>query len=254
MENNLKLKQSNNLILATHKMNINQMRIFFYVCSQYKGNLKLTLSFDEMNKVLNINRGTIQKETLISSISSMMKSAFVNLKIDDDDEYCEAPVFIIARKKATEDIMTFEFNPHVAKELEELRGYTWLYLSNLTGMSSTYGVRLYEFLAMRLGSNNKRESFDFDINKLRLYLDCVNKYARFETFERKVLKVAKEQINTKTNITMDYKKIKVGAKISSIKFSFKWKNKSEVEVIDQEEVDDNFTKEVQEILDSLQIK
>ena len=77
MKNDLKLRQSNNLILASHQMDINQMRIFFYVCSQYNGDLKLSLSFNEMNNILNVNRGTEQKKSLISSISTMMRTAFV---------------------------------------------------------------------------------------------------------------------------------------------------------------------------------
>lgn len=136
----------------------------------------------------------------------MMRTAFVNLKIDEDDEYCEAPVFIMARKKKNEDIMNFEFNPHVAKELEELRGYTWMYLSQLTGMSSTYSVRLYEFFAMRLGTEHRSEMFDFDLNKLRLYLDCTKKYKDFRDFNKRVLLQAEKEINEKSNIHMSYKK------------------------------------------------
>lgn len=228
MKNELKLKQSNNLILASHRMNINQMRIFFYVCSQYHGDLKLSLSFSEMNQIINKNRGTEQKELLLSNISTMMESAFINLKIDDDDEYCRAPVFILARKKKDEDVMYFEFNPHITKELEELRGYTWMYLTQLTGMSSTYSVRLYEFFAMRLGSQNKKDTFDFDLNKLRIYLDCTNKLEDFRNFERTVLKKAEKEINEKTNIKMSYKKIKTGRSITNIKFTFSWKNKADV--------------------------
>lgn len=228
MNEHLKIKQSNNLILATHKMNINQIRIFFYVCSQYQGDLKLSLSFSEMNKTINQNRGTEQKELLLSNISTMMENAFINLKIDDDDEYCRAPVFILARKKKHDDLMSFEFNPHIAKELEELRGYTWMYLSQLTGMRSTYSVRLYEFFAMRLGSQNLKETFDFDINKLRIYLDCVDKYPEFKELNRNVLTRVKKEINEKSNIYMDYKKIKTGRSITSILFTFKWKSKADV--------------------------
>lgn len=228
MNDDVKLRQSNNLILATHRMDVNQMRIFFYVCSQYKGDLKLSLSFNEMNGIINTNRGTKQKELLISSISSMMKKAFINLKIDGDDEYCEAPVFILARKKKNEDSMKFEFNPHIAKELEELRGYTWMYLSNLTGMASTYSIRLYEFFAMRLGANNKEGTFDFDLNRLRLYLDCTNKYEAFCDFDKRVLKQSRKEINNKTNISMKYEKIKTNRSVTSIKFSFGWKTNDDV--------------------------
>ena len=44
----------------------------------------------------------------------------------------------------------------------------------------------------------------------------------------RVLKVAKAQINEKTNIKMSYKKIKTGRSVTSIKFSFGWKSKDDV--------------------------
>lgn len=238
MDNNLKLKQSNNLILATHRMNVNQMRIFFYVCSHYQGDLNVSLNFDDINRILNPNRGTVQKETLLSNIDTMMSNAFIDLKLnDEDDEYCKAPVFILARKKKNSKNMDFEFNPHVAKELEELRGYTWMYLSNLTGMSSTYSVRLYEFFAMRLGSQKKKDKFIFEIKKLRLYLNCTDKYSLFKNFEAKVLKQAEKEINSKTNVSMSYQKIKQGRSISSIEFTFEWKSHKKNEDIIENSID-----------------
>lgn len=237
MKDELKLRQSNNLILSTHKMSTNQMRIFFYVCSQYRGDLKLSLSFSEMNNILNAERGTKQKNLLLSNISALMRNAFIDLKIDEDDEYFEAPVFVMARKKKNEDAMYFEFNPHVAKELEELRGYTWMYLSQLTGMSSQYSIRLYEFFVMRLGTTNTKGTFDFDISKLRLYLDCNNKYSAFPDFEKRVLALAKKEINNKTNISINYKKVKTGRSISSVVFTFKWKRKNEAITVETTEKD-----------------
>ena len=50
MQSDLKIKQSNNLILATHKMDIQQMRLFFYACSQYKGDLDIKISLEEVIK------------------------------------------------------------------------------------------------------------------------------------------------------------------------------------------------------------
>lgn len=93
-----------------------------------------------MNKAINQNRGTEQKEQLLSSISTMMRNAFIDLKIEENDEYYESPVLVMTRKKKNQDEMQFEFNPHVAKELEELRGYTWMCLTQLTSMSSPYSV------------------------------------------------------------------------------------------------------------------
>lgn len=232
MDKDLKLKQSNNLILATHRMNIQQMRLFFYACSQYQGDLDIEVSIDDINRILAYQGGN-QREIIKNAIPTLMQSALVHI----DDENGERWSIAITDSYIKNDNKTvrFTFNKTVQKELEELRGYTWLYLSNLTGMSSTYAVRIYEFFAMRLGSQNKKDTFDFDLNKLRIYLDCTNKLEDFRNFERTVLKKAEKEINEKTNIKMSYKKIKTGRSITSISFTFKWKSKADVIDVKTEE-------------------
>ena len=232
MDKDLKLKQSNNLILATHRMNIQQMRLFFYACSQYQGDLDIEVSIDDINRILAYQGGN-QREIIKNAIPTLMQSALVHI----DDENGERWSIAITDSYIKNDNKTvrFTFNKTVQKELEELRGYTWLYLSNLTGMSSTYAVRIYEFFAMRLGSQNKKDTFDFDLNKLRIYLDCTNKLEDFRNFERTVLKKAEKEINEKTNIKMSYKKIKTGRSLTSILFTFKWKSKADVIDVKTEE-------------------
>lgn len=232
MKDDLKLKQSNNLILATHRMNINQMRLFFYACSQYQGDLNIEVSIDDVNRVLAYQGGN-QRELVKETIPTLMRNALVH--IDDENGERWSVAITDSYIKKDNKTVNFTFNKSIQKELEELRGYTWMYLSQLTGMSSTYSVRLYEFFAMRLGTMNTKETFDFDINKLRLYLDCVNKYSQFEAFDRRVLQQAKKEINEKTNIKMSYKKIKTGRSITSIKFTFSWKTKADI--IDVKETD-----------------
>lgn len=224
-EKDIKLKQSNKLILATHKMNIQQLRLFFYVCSNYKGDLTVKIPIDDLYLTLAYQGGE-QRQLLKKAIPSMMKSALIHIEDNNGERWSVAITDSYITKDEQE--AHFTFNNSVKNELDEIRNYTWLYLSNLTGMSSTYAIRLYEFFAMRLGSQNMKEKFDYDINQLREYLDCSDKYPRFEAFERKVLNVAKEQINKKTNIQMSYKKMKTKQKITSIKFSFKWKSKEDI--------------------------
>lgn len=225
LDKDLKLKQSNNLILATHRMNMQQMRLFFYACSQYQGDLDIEVSIDDINRILAYQGGN-QREIIKNAIPTLMQSALVHIEDENGERWSIA--ITDSYIKNDNKTVKFTFNKTVQKELEELRGYTWLYLSNLTGMSSTYAVRIYEFFAMRLGSQNKKDTFDFDLNKLRIYLDCTNKLEDFRNFERTVLKKAEKEINEKTNIKMSYKKIKTGRSITNIKFTFSWKNKTDV--------------------------
>ena len=225
LDKDLKLKQSNNLILATHRMNIQQMRLFFYACSQYQGDLDIEVSIDDINRILAYQGGN-QREIIKNAIPTLMQSALVHIEDENGERWSIA--ITDSYIKNDNKTVKFTFNKTVQKELEELRGYTWLYLSNLTGMSSTYAVRIYEFFAMRLGKKKKKDTFDFDLNKLRIYLDCTNKLEDFRNFERTVLKKAEKEINEKTNIKMSYKKIKTGRSITNIKFTFSWKNKTDV--------------------------
>ena len=202
MDKDLKLKQSNNLILATHRMNIQQMRLFFYACSQHQGDLDIEVSIDDINRILAYQGGN-QREIIKNAIPTLMQSALVYIEDENGERWSIA--ITDSYIKNDNKTVRFTFNKTVQKELEELRGYTWLYLSNLTGMSSTYAVRIYEFFAMRLGSQNKKDTFDFDLNKLRIYLDCTNKLEDFRNFERTVLKKSKEEINEKSNVHMSHK-------------------------------------------------
>lgn len=229
MKNSLKLRQSNNLILATHEMNIQQMRLFFYACSQYQGDLTIDVTIEEIYNVLTEdtgNRGGNQRERIIETIPTLMRNAIVH--IEDEDAVRWSVVLTDSYILKDGKTVRFKFNKSIQKELEELRGYTWMYLSQLTGMRSTYSVRLYEFFAMRLGSQNIKETFDFDTNNLRLYLDCTKKYKEFFDFDKRVLKVANKEINEKSNIKMSYKKIKTGRSVTSVRFTFSWKNKADV--------------------------
>ena len=153
-----------------------------------------------------------------------MRNAIVHIEDENGEEWCSA---LRKSRLNKDDTVVFTFDKSIQKELEELRGYTWMYLSQLTGMTSTYSVRLYEFFAMRLGTEHRSEKFDFDLNKLRLYLDCTKKYKDFRDFNKRVLVLAEKEINEKSNIHISYKKVKTGRSITSILFTFKWKNKAE---------------------------
>ena len=208
LDKDLKLKQSNNLILATHRMNIQQMRLFFYACSQYQGDLDIEVSIDDINRILAYQGGN-QREIIKNAIPTLMQSALVHIEDENGERWSIA--ITDSYIKNDNKTVKFTFNKTVQKELEELRGYTWLYLSNLTGMSSTYAVRIYEFFAMRLGSQNKKDTFDFDLNKLRIYLDCTNKLEDFRNFSWKnktdvidvKTKVQQEPINNAEQIELE---------------------------------------------------
>jgi plasmid replication initiation protein len=60
-------------------------------------------------------------------------------------------------------------------------------------------------------------------------LKLENKYKVYSDFKKKVLEVAKIEINKKTDITYSYKELKTGRKITNLEFFIKKKEEQELE-------------------------
>ena len=94
-------------------------------------------------------------------------------------------------------------------------------LSQITILSSVYAIKIYELL-------KKQESFGqrtFFIDDLRKKLNKQSKqYTKINNFKIKVLEIAKREINSKTDLKIDFKFIKTGRKITSVQFDIESKN------------------------------
>ena len=122
---NEKVRQSNNLILATHKMSTQQMRLFFYACSQYKGDLEVEVSLDDINRVLTEdtgNRGGKQRDKIRETIPTLMRNAIVHIEDEEGEEWCSALRKSRLNKDDTVMISLFKKN---LKKFEVIHGCTY---------------------------------------------------------------------------------------------------------------------------------
>jgi hypothetical protein len=110
--------------------------------------------------------------------------------------------------------------------LELKRDFTQYKLSQITRLSSTYAIRLYELLKKqeRLGSR----SFFIDDLKKKLNISD-DKLKSFADFRLYVLEIAKREIDEKTDILIDFKFIKTGRKITAVQFCVTPKNEKKAE-------------------------
>jgi len=127
--------------------------------------------------------------------------------------------------------------PLITKLEEQFTKYELQQVSNL---SSSYAVRLYELLiAWRsTGSTPVIELSDF---RQRIgVLDT--EYKRMERFKTSVLELAIKQINEHTDITVKYEQHKRGRSISGFSFTFKQKKKDNPSIERDPNTLDLFTK------------
>lgn len=116
------------------------------------------------------------------------------------------------------------FPEEIKDHLFELqKNFTSYSLTDITGMTSRYAIRLYGLLRSHLFRSNNNGQVLLKIDDLRKILGAEKKsYDNFHLLKLKVLDIAIEQINH-TNINVTYSTNKQGKKVNSVLFEISWK-------------------------------
>jgi plasmid replication initiation protein len=102
------------------------------------------------------------------------------------------------------------------------REFTKYALSDIAGINSGYGIRIYELL-VQYRQIGKRE---ISVDNLRTMLELGKKYPLFADFKKRVIDTAVDQINEYSPLRVTYEQKKTGRKVTHITFSFKEKTRS----------------------------
>lgn len=114
-----------------------------------------------------------------------------------------------------------ELKPYIL-ELREM--FTKYEYAEILTLSSVYAIRFYELICSfqdLIIQNRGAKPFTFSIDYLRKYFNCEDKYTNSGTFIDKTVESAIQQINKKTNIYVEYKKVASGRKIVGIEVNVK---------------------------------
>lgn len=93
--------------------------------------------------------------------------------------------------------------------------------------TSYYSARIYELLIRWKNSSHRKR--EFELKELKEKLGIKDKYSDIRDLEKKVLKIAKREINEISDILMDYRKLakEKTKRITHIEFTFKMKYEQE---------------------------
>ena len=157
--------------------------------------------------------------------------------------------------------LTLRYNNSLTDKIVNLqKDYTVLSLADTLSLKSVYSLRLYEMLKSAydyqsaVTKNRGELVFDYMLTELKLELGIINsggskeikteleknepdydkieelaektgqtKYKEYKVFNRNVLSKAKDELNEKTSLVIDYEPIKNGRKTAGIRFFVKKK-------------------------------
>lgn len=119
--------------------------------------------------------------------------------------------------------------------------FTSYLLEQTTQFDSVYSVRLYELLT-QWRTAKKTPCLDIDVFRNQMGLG-ISEYKRMNDFKKRVLDLAKDEINEKSDLKVKYENVKQGRKIIGFKFTVHEKQKAKTDKPRDADSGDMFTVE-----------
>lgn len=242
-----------NQIMAISLAHINQAE------EDPSGALIQRMKASELSKLVDSNQGSFYGQLKKTARAMTGRS----IGMEDPEQKKFLYISAITTASYENGIFTIEYNRHLKKYLKNIaQNFTWLKLETILLFESAYSFRLYEILKSKAYTpkgqkKTNRYEITFSLSELKLDLGVVNSeldsvkkvlndtkvpdydraveispermFSRWSDFKRRVLDVAVQEINEKTELRVDYdtKKAGKGGKVYQIDFY--------VEIMDEEE-------------------
>jgi len=213
------VSQSNHLIEASYKLSLQEQRIILLVASMikrtdedfhaYKVSVKylqdlLGIEYDAFYKVVkDLTKKLIGRVLVIRKSNSTLQTSWCS-----SAEYFDGEGFV-----------EICFDPKLKPYLLQLQGFfTTFQLKFLIQLKSIYAIRIYQLLKQY----EKTGQRSLDVAELREMLKIEpDKYKIYRDFRKRVLLPAKEEINKKTDIQIDFKERRLNRVPVSLDFKIK---------------------------------
>lgn len=216
----LVVTKHNSLVEASYKLTLNEQRLVLLCISKLdprkplpKENL-FTITAKEFSEMFGVNEKTAYRE--LENASKDLYEQDIKTH-DGKHDYQFRWVFGI-KYHNNEGKVTLGFSPWVAPYLTSLHErFTRYSLKKISGLKSTYAIRLFEFL-IQFKSTGK---LLIGIDKFRDRLDIKNEYKRFCDLKRRVIVPSVNELVKKSGLIIDWTPIKSGKAVTQLEFIFR---------------------------------
>jgi len=143
---------------------------------------------------------------------------------EDGDVVWELYGFLDYAKVTKDKQVQLKFNDKLKEYLVGLKNnFTIFELNQILKFKSSYSFRLYEMIKVKYEQYKTYKNSDnlllrIDVDDFKKILGIPDKYPLYANFKQKVLKVATEELQEKSEIYVEYKEIKDGHKVVSLEF------------------------------------
>ena len=228
-QNSLKVYKSNKVIEAGYKLSLNEQRLILCCIAKVNSNKQLSASdyFEVTGKEFAAHF-KISEDKAYQTLKEVSEQLFeryviINNPNPNDKTLKYTRTRWISAINYHSDIgkISLMFSPLMLPYLSELTGkFTFYQLNKISGMSSIYGIRLYELL-MQWKSTGTRE---IEIDWLKQKFELDESYNRMFDLKKRVIEPAVKDINTHSNYNVEWTQRKTGRRITHLTFTFSEKS------------------------------
>ena len=216
----LMVYKSNHLIESAYKLNLNEQRVLLICIGMITSNEpmsindKFEVSAKNFAKIFDIDeRGAYDQ---LRDVAISLHSRKITIH-DNKKLITTSWISGFVEYKDNTGIIELWFSQLILPYLADLKSqFTRYDLSNISGMSSIYGIRLYELL-MQWRTKGKRE---IEISWLKERFEIANNYNSISDLKKYVINPAVNNINNVSNLNVTHTYRKTGRTVSHIIFEF----------------------------------
>ena len=216
MAKQLMIRKANDLVEARYKLTLAQQRLILFLNAQImpwdKNFQEYRISVKNFCAYIGIDPSNAYEEFIKMSESLISKTLIIGKG--------EKTIVTSWLSSATYDEklgeIILQFAPALQDFLLELKGRFIIYPFNeVKRFKSTYSYRIYELLKQYF---NLKERV-FNIEELKDILQVKHSYKNYHDFKKYVLIVAKNELDSMSDINFDFVELKVSRKITHLKFT-----------------------------------
>lgn len=224
-KNYLVVKDNDFIQKASYNLTAEQQKLLCFVISKIKPTDKeferYTISALDFASLAGIDRRHAYRD--FKKMIEALDNKATWIKIGDDT--IRFRVFSESEYNERQGSITVILNSRLKKYLLDLsHNYTMYELWNILSLKSKFSLRLYELFK----SYAYKSKIEFDYEELKDLL-CAKHYTVYSKFKERVLEKGIQEINTYTNLIVEYEVIKEGKnhKVKRIDFNIKQKHSLE---------------------------
>ena len=213
--------KSNNLIEARYRLSLQESHVILWLLNRIQPDdedfKEHKLEIDEFSKMIGVKPDNQYRE--LREVTKRLIQRAMEIYEPEINEHIQMAWLCSARYQHKKGCVLLKFSPELKPYLLQLKSqFTKISITDMLKLKSIYAIRIFELL-LQYASIGKRE---ISIEYLRNYCGITKKeYPKYSNLKIKVIDRAKYEINSKTDIVVDYEEIKTSRKVTSIGFTIK---------------------------------